>query len=175
MRVLSRLSLALFLASVLVAAGLVAPRSPILTSMGFDEVILTFVVVVLGGLGSLPGAFLASLLIAELKAFCIGLGFSKATLVIEFLVMAVVLVFRPHGLLGRADRATAPRRGGRRRGRGGTGALLALPAGPRPSDLVVGQGRDMAAHDHVGRPQHGHDLLGGDPKLSGQVRYAKLR
>ena len=60
-----------------------------------------FVVVVLGGLGSIPGAFLAALLIAEVKAFCIGLGFSKLTLVAEFIVMAVVLVLRPWGLLGR--------------------------------------------------------------------------
>ena len=60
-----------------------------------------FVVVVVGGLGSIPGAFLAALLIAETKAFCIGLGLSKATLVTEFLVMAAVLVVRPWGLLGR--------------------------------------------------------------------------
>jgi branched-chain amino acid transport system permease protein len=60
-----------------------------------------FVVVVVGGLGSIPGAFLAALLIAEIKAFCIGLGYSKLTLVAEFIVMAVVLVLRPWGLLGR--------------------------------------------------------------------------
>ena len=70
-----------------------------------------FVVVVVGGLGSIGGAFLAALLIAEIKAFCIGIGdvvfwghvfsFSKLTLVVEFIVMAVVLVIRPWGLLGR--------------------------------------------------------------------------
>src|SRR6185295_10304468 len=37
----------------------------------------------------------------EIKAFCIGLGYSKLTLVAEFIVMAVVLVLRPWGLLGR--------------------------------------------------------------------------
>lgn len=79
------------------------PREPANLSLDLSIVADAFVVVVVGGLGSLPGAFLASLLIAELKAFCIGLGFSKATLVIEFLVMAVVLAFRPHGLLGRAE------------------------------------------------------------------------
>ena len=72
-----------------------------------------FVVVVVGGMGSIPGAFLAALLIAEIKAICIGLGsqtiagfafnFSKLTLVAEFLVMAAVLVIRPYGLLGRAQ------------------------------------------------------------------------
>ena len=48
-------------AAVALGAGLVAPRSPILASMGFDEVILTFVVVVLGGIGSVGGSLLAGL------------------------------------------------------------------------------------------------------------------
>ncbi len=70
-----------------------------------------FVVVVVGGMGSISGAYLAAVIIAEVKALCIGLGvvhlagvsvnFSKMTLVAEFLVMAVVLIARPYGLLGR--------------------------------------------------------------------------
>jgi branched-chain amino acid transport system permease protein len=59
-----------------------------------------FVVVVVGGLGSLPGAYLASLLIALLQAFGIVL-LPKITLVLVFVIMAVVLVLRPNGLLGR--------------------------------------------------------------------------
>jgi len=61
-----------------------------------------FVVVVVGGMGSISGAFLAALLIAELNAFGI-LIFPGITLVLMFLVMAVVLVFRPWGLLGRPE------------------------------------------------------------------------
>jgi branched-chain amino acid transport system permease protein len=74
-----------------------------------------FVVVVVGGMGSISGAYLAAVLIAEVKAICIGIGvvhfgfmtvnFSKLTLVGEFLVMAVVLIVRPYGLLGRAPAA----------------------------------------------------------------------
>jgi branched-chain amino acid transport system permease protein len=70
-----------------------------------------FVVVVVGGMGSITGAYLAAIIIAEVKALCIGLGvvnlagltvnFSKMTLVAEFLVMAIVLIARPYGLLGR--------------------------------------------------------------------------
>ena len=63
-----------------------------------------FVVVVVGGMGSLPGAFLASLLIALLQAFGIVL-LPKITLVLVFAVMAGVLVFRPNGLLGRPQAA----------------------------------------------------------------------
>ncbi len=59
-----------------------------------------FVVVVVGGLGSLPGAYLASLLIGLLQSF--GIVFlPKITLVLAFAVMAVVLVLRPNGLLGK--------------------------------------------------------------------------
>jgi branched-chain amino acid transport system permease protein len=67
--------------------------------------------VVVGGMGSLPGAYVAALLIAEIKAVCIWLGvvqifgidisFSKLTLMVDFLVMAIVLVWRPWGLFGR--------------------------------------------------------------------------
>src|SRR6185437_862684 len=46
-------------AAVAFAATLVAPRTPILTSMGFDQVVTTFVVVVLGGIGSVGGSYVA--------------------------------------------------------------------------------------------------------------------
>ena len=82
--------------------ALVIPREPANLEIDLAVVSDAFVVVVVGGLGSIPGAFLAALLIAEIKAFCIGLGYSKLTLAVEFLVMAVVLILRPWGLRGRA-------------------------------------------------------------------------
>ncbi|MCW5691759.1 MAG: ABC transporter permease [Pseudolabrys sp.] len=70
-----------------------------------------FVVVVVGGMGSITGAYLAAIIIAEVKALCIAVGvvdlgfvtvnFSKFTLVAEFIVMAIVLIARPYGLLGK--------------------------------------------------------------------------
>ena len=87
------------------------PREPANLEMDLHTIGAAFVVVVVGGMGSIPGAFVAALLIAELKAICIWIGtvelfgvsiaFSKLTLVVEFLVMAVVLVIRPWGLMGR--------------------------------------------------------------------------
>ena len=89
------------------------PREPANLDMDMHTIGAAFVVVVVGGMGSIPGAFVAALLISELKAVCIWLGvvhlfgvnisFSKLTLVVEFLVMAGVLVWRPWGLLGRAQ------------------------------------------------------------------------
>ncbi len=78
------------------------PREPATLSIDLQTISDAFVVVVVGGLGSIPGAFLAALLIGEVKAFCIGLGYSEFTLALEFVVMAIVLVLRPWGLLGRA-------------------------------------------------------------------------
>ena len=88
--------------------ALATPRDP--ASLGVDLALVSdaFVVVVVGGLGSIPGAFLAALAIAEVKAFCIGLGYSKLTLAVEFIVMAIVLVLRPQGLFGRAEARPRP-------------------------------------------------------------------
>lgn len=87
------------------------PREPATLEMDLNTIGAAFVVVVVGGMGSIPGAYAAALLIAEIKALCIWLGvvevfgiaisFSKLTLVVEFLVMAVVLVVRPWGLFGK--------------------------------------------------------------------------
>jgi branched-chain amino acid transport system permease protein len=81
--------------------ALAIPREPANLEIDLALVSDAFVVVVVGGMGSIPGAFLAALLISEIKAFCIGLGYSEITLVAEFIVMAIVLVLRPWGLLGR--------------------------------------------------------------------------
>lgn len=84
-----------------IGGALAIPREPANLEIDLAVVSDAFVVVVVGGMGSIPGAFLAALLIAEIKAFCIGLGYSELTLVAEFIVMAVVLIARPWGLLGR--------------------------------------------------------------------------
>ncbi len=87
------------------------PREPANLEMDLNIIGAAFVVVVVGGMGSIPGAYVAALIIAELKAICIWLGLveiagisisiSKLTLVVEFAVMAVVLVARPWGLFGK--------------------------------------------------------------------------
>jgi branched-chain amino acid transport system permease protein len=59
-----------------------------------------FVVVVIGGMGSVTGAFIAAALISVLNAFGI-LVFPQISLILPFLVMAVVLIVRPWGLMGK--------------------------------------------------------------------------
>jgi branched-chain amino acid transport system permease protein len=70
--------------------------------MDLNLIASAFVVVVVGGMGSIPGAYLAAVIIGELRSFGV-LVFPESTLVLMFLVMAVVLVIRPHGLLGKAE------------------------------------------------------------------------
>jgi branched-chain amino acid transport system permease protein len=108
--------------------ALAIPREPANLEIDLTVISDAFVVVVVGGLGSIPGAFLAALLIGEIKSFCIGLGYSKITLVVEFIVMAVVLVLRPWGLLGRPQPQA--------RGAAIAAPLLASPS-PRSRALLV--------------------------------------
>ena len=75
------------------------PKEPATLQMDMGVIVETFVVVVMGGLGSIGGAFVAALLIGLVHAFGISF-FPQATLVLVFLTMAVVLVFRPQGLFG---------------------------------------------------------------------------
>jgi len=87
-------------AALAAAAGVIA--APFLQadpSMGAAILVDTFVVVVVGGFGSLLGALLASLMIGELQSFGI-LWFPAFALVFQFLLMASVLVLRPQGLFG---------------------------------------------------------------------------
>jgi branched-chain amino acid transport system permease protein len=94
----------LFLGAFLAGLGgaLQVARSAANAQMDISILSETFVVTVIGGMGSIPGAFLASLIIGQLQAFGI-LIFPKITLVLVFLLMAVVLVLRPQGLLGRPE------------------------------------------------------------------------
>jgi branched-chain amino acid transport system permease protein len=101
-----------FLGAVLAGLGgaLQLPRESANLHMDLSIIAEAFVVVVVGGMGSVTGAFAAALLIAELHAFGI-LVFPKITLVLVFLVMAVVLVLRPYGLMGKPPRHPRPAAG----------------------------------------------------------------
>jgi branched-chain amino acid transport system permease protein len=106
-------ALGTFLAAL--GGALQMPHEPANLNLDLALIGEVFVVVVVGGMGSIVGAFVAAVLIAMVKAVCIAAGsidvfgapfpLSKLTLVAEFLVMAVVLVWRPWGLFGRPQAA----------------------------------------------------------------------
>ena len=95
-------ALGVFLAAL--GGALQLPREAVGHAMDLSIIVEVFVVVVIGGLGSVTGAFLAAVIVSELNAFGI-LILPKISLVLVFLVMAVVLVVRPWGLLGRKEGA----------------------------------------------------------------------
>lgn len=84
-------------------AGVIAGPYLIANPGMADTIIIDlFVVVVVGGLGSLWGALLASFFIGELQSFGI-LLIPQLAIVFEFLLMAVVLIVKPEGLLGEKE------------------------------------------------------------------------
>jgi branched-chain amino acid transport system permease protein len=97
-------ALGAFLAAL--GGALQLPRDAVTHDMDLRIIADAFVVVVVGGLGSVTGAFLAALIIGEMTAFGIWV-FPEITLVLTFLIMAVVLVVRPWGLMGRPQLAGA--------------------------------------------------------------------
>lgn len=79
---------------------LAAPLRSIFPGMGLDIIVQSFIVVVVGGLGSLPGAALGALFIGLMRAWGV-LIFPELELAFVYLLMALVLIVRPMGLMGR--------------------------------------------------------------------------
>jgi branched-chain amino acid transport system permease protein len=95
-------ALGVFLAAL--GGALQIPRDAVHHAMDLRIIVDVFVVVVIGGLGSIVGAFVAAVLVSELNAFGI-LIFPKISIILVFLVMAAVLIVRPWGLFGKPEAA----------------------------------------------------------------------
>src|SRR3954464_14012984 len=82
-------------------AGMIAaPMSSVYPGMGGQILIICFVVVVIGGIGSITGALVASLLVGFVDTFG-KVFFAEYSGIGVYLLMAVVLIWRPEGLMGR--------------------------------------------------------------------------
>ena len=98
-----RLYRTVFAAGVALAAlaGMIAaPISSVYPNMGASVLIICFVVVVIGGSGSVTGALVASLLVGFVDTFG-KVFFSEAAGIGIYVLMAIVLIWRPEGLMGR--------------------------------------------------------------------------
>ena len=84
------------------AGALAAPVRSLVPGMGFSILIESFIVTVIGGMGSIGGALVAAVLIGLCRSFG-SVGFPLFTEILVFTLMAVVLVARPNGLFGRAE------------------------------------------------------------------------
>lgn len=90
--------------TVLAALGgaLTAPMISVAPGIGIEVIVLAFAVVVIGGLGSLPGAALGALIVGLARAAAVHY-MPEVELVSVYLVMALVLIFRPKGLFAGAE------------------------------------------------------------------------
>jgi branched-chain amino acid transport system permease protein len=85
-----------------VGGALTAPTVSVVPGMGVEVIILAFAVVVIGGLGSMPGAALGALIVGLVRAGAVHVV-PQIELFSIYLVMALVLVFRPRGLFVAAE------------------------------------------------------------------------
>jgi branched-chain amino acid transport system permease protein len=84
------------------AGALIAPLFNVYPTVGFPLTIKAFAITILGGLGNVAGALLASVVIAVVEALSVLVMPSEWQSIIAFVVMILVLLVRPQGLLGRA-------------------------------------------------------------------------
>lgn len=81
------------------AGVLVIPTTPAVMGMGMDPLIMAFIVVVIGGLGSLRGALLGSIIVGLTRSFTVAY-FAELEMPLLFLIAVVILIIRPEGLFG---------------------------------------------------------------------------
>ena len=97
------------------AGAFVAPIYSMNPGMGLESILMSFLIIIVGGLGSITGTVLAGLLIGVLQSVGGVLIGAEAAYGLVFVVMIVVLIFRPAGLLGRHEaRPARPRHRGAR-------------------------------------------------------------
>jgi branched-chain amino acid transport system permease protein len=94
------LSVALGFVLAAVAGAIVAPVYSLNPGMGLEPILMSFLIIIVGGLGSITGTVLAGLLVGVLQSVGGVLFGAEAAYGIVFAVMIVVLVIRPAGLLG---------------------------------------------------------------------------
>jgi branched-chain amino acid transport system permease protein len=78
--------------------AIIAPIVRIGLGMDMEILVMAFLIVIIGGLGNVWGALLASLSIGEIEAFGI-LFFSQFSLVFAFIAMVIIMIIKPAGLL----------------------------------------------------------------------------
>lgn len=84
------------------AGALAVPMQSIFPGLAMEMLVLSFVIVVIGGMGSLEGAFIGSIIVGIARSFGI-VYFPEIELAILFIIMIIVLLVRPQGLFGRRE------------------------------------------------------------------------
>jgi branched-chain amino acid transport system permease protein len=86
-------------------AGVAGPLSAMITNpstaIGFQNTVIALIVVTLGGLGSVPGSFVAGIIIGIVSQLVTGLWESSFTVTVYYAILMILLLVRPTGLLGK--------------------------------------------------------------------------
>jgi branched-chain amino acid transport system permease protein len=99
--------LAMFIGAALagVAGALTAPLVPPTPNMGHSVIITAFIIIIVGGIGSLEGAVLAAIIYAFVNTFVTTIYDGTLANIVGLLLMLIVLIVKPTGLFGARERA----------------------------------------------------------------------
>ena len=84
-----------------VAGTLISMRTQIDTNLGFNNTVIALVVVTLGGLGSVPGSFVAGIIIGIVSMLVVGFWEPVLTVPVYYAILMVLLLARPAGIFGK--------------------------------------------------------------------------
>ena len=84
-----------------VAGTLISIKSSVSTTMGFSNTVIALIVVVLGGLGSVPGSFIAGIIIGIVSRLVAGFWQPVLTVPVYYAMLMILLLVRPTGILGK--------------------------------------------------------------------------
>jgi branched-chain amino acid transport system permease protein len=84
-----------------IAGTLVSMRTQITTGLGFNNTIIALIVVTLGGLGSVPGSFIAGIILGIVSMLVVGLWEPVLTVPVYYAMLMILLLARPAGIFGK--------------------------------------------------------------------------
>jgi len=84
-----------------IAGTLISIRTPVSTSMGFNNTVIALIVVTLGGLGSVPGSFIAGIIIGIVSMLVAGFWVPVLAMPVYYAILMVLLLARPTGIFGK--------------------------------------------------------------------------
>ncbi len=84
-----------------VAGTLISMRTPVNTGIGFNNTVIALIIVTLGGLGSVPGSFVAGIIIGIVSMLVAGLWESVLVVPVYYAMLMLLLLARPTGIFGK--------------------------------------------------------------------------
>jgi branched-chain amino acid transport system permease protein len=84
-----------------IAGTLISIRTEVDTNLGFNKTIIALIVVTLGGVGSVPGSFIAGIIIGIVSMLVVGFWEPVLTVPVYYAMLMVLLLARPAGILGK--------------------------------------------------------------------------